>query len=212
MTTEQLNQESEAVIDESYESVQRSLQIAEGTRRLATDALESLEGQGQQLKRVQNDVDDISGLQEQNERHMAVIESPFGGLANKFRGKKRSEDAIKADKLSAEAAKKREQERQRESKKKIREQRSKNKKGAEEEFTYEHDLSDLSQPAQDKAALTDKGIDQLGFLVQDMKHIAIAMGDEIDEQNVRIDVLGEGIRNTETRANAQNNRVKRAMK
>lgn len=67
--------ESEQIVAESHASVQRSLGLAENTKQLAADTLESLGRQGNKLKSIQETVDDIGELQDRADRHMRAINS-----------------------------------------------------------------------------------------------------------------------------------------
>lgn len=102
---------SEMIADESYDSVMRSLvralvirllrstvdanalvllhqRLAENSRQIGADTLEMLGKQGDQLRRVQEDLDDIEQLQDRADRSMRAISSVGGALANKFSRKK----------------------------------------------------------------------------------------------------------------------------
>jgi hypothetical protein len=50
----------------------------------ATTTLESLEKQGDQLRRVQGDVDEVGEMLERGDKHMRTIKSWTGAIANKF--------------------------------------------------------------------------------------------------------------------------------
>jgi hypothetical protein len=50
----------------------------------ATTTLEALEKQGDQLRRVQGDVDEVGEMLERGDKHMRTIKSWTGAIANKF--------------------------------------------------------------------------------------------------------------------------------
>eukprot|EP01090_Pellita_catalonica_P023166 TRINITY_DN9349_c0_g1_i2.p1 TRINITY_DN9349_c0_g1~~TRINITY_DN9349_c0_g1_i2.p1 ORF type:complete len:122 (-),score=23.39 TRINITY_DN9349_c0_g1_i2:23-388(-) len=80
--------ESEQVIDESLSSVERSLRLADNTKRTAMDTMQTLDEQNEQLDRMIEDIGDIEEIQKKQKQSLRVIESPFGGLKNMVTRKK----------------------------------------------------------------------------------------------------------------------------
>eukprot|EP01089_Gocevia_fonbrunei_P000908 TRINITY_DN10880_c0_g1_i3.p1 TRINITY_DN10880_c0_g1~~TRINITY_DN10880_c0_g1_i3.p1 ORF type:complete len:399 (+),score=85.43 TRINITY_DN10880_c0_g1_i3:84-1199(+) len=212
-TTEEIIKEAEDVVDSSYESVQRTLNMAQTTTNLAGDILDNLHVQGETITKTQRDVDDIDVLLDRNEKHLRVIESPFGGLKNKFKRKKKKDGAKAAEKAVVEQREKIAEERQLENKKIIKTQKQKAKRAAAAEAgeAYKPDVSMLSTEAQDKIVSTDNALDEIGNLVANMKNFAIAIGDEIDDHNTRINHLQQGVARVEERGKHQSDKVNRAL-
>eukprot|EP01088_Endostelium_zonatum_P011070 TRINITY_DN2487_c0_g1_i1.p1 TRINITY_DN2487_c0_g1~~TRINITY_DN2487_c0_g1_i1.p1 ORF type:complete len:392 (+),score=132.74 TRINITY_DN2487_c0_g1_i1:163-1338(+) len=212
-TTEELIQESEEVIDDSLASVQRSLAMANTAKQTGVDTLDALERQNEQLRRIQGDVDDIHGILDKNEKNLAIIESPFGGLKDKLRRKKKHKDLEKADKTVEVNMKEADNERKREHKKVMKEEKSRQQKearyGKNEE--WKPSLDHLSEEAQDKDKQVDEGLDALSNLVGDMKNIGIAMGYEIEASTERVGQVQQSIKSADERGKKQTERVKKAM-
>jgi len=213
-TTDDLVEEAEEVVDDSYESSKRSLAIAENTRNLAAETLENLAKQGDQLRNIQGDIDSIDELQDQADKHMRGINSIGGALSNKFRWKGKRQDHVKkADKIQDQQKTQREifeeeQEKQQKRTNRTQATRKKAPLANDREHKYEEDFSMLSGESQQKISETDKNIDRIGDLLDDMKLIALDMGDEIDDHNRRLELLNRDVDKQSYRMKQTNRKIK----
>jgi len=214
-TTEEIVQEAEDVADDTLKSITRTVQMAQTTKQIGHEIIDNLGDQGERLVKTQQDLDDLDEIFDRNDKHLAVIESPFGGIKNKFKRKDRGKNVETADKLIEEQSKKMEAEKSKNAKIQAKIDKEKEKKmkknGVGEVVDARPDISMLSTDAQAKVDQTDRALDILQDLVSDMKQNAIAIGDEIQQQNTRIEVLQQGIGRAEARGAKQTQRVKRAM-
>jgi hypothetical protein len=217
--TESLIHESEAVADESYETVQRSLRMAENTRQIGADTLEMLGKQGDQLRRIQEDMDDIGELQNRADRSMKSINSVSGAIANKFSRKKNRKDHLsKADKLREKEKTGRElymEEEEEEEQEHARKHSNQHFRGRYNDRgdhgganLYKENFSHLSDETQTKIKETDKGLDRIADLLDDMKLIALDMGDEIKDHNRRLDIVNRDIEVANVRMKQTNRKIK----
>jgi hypothetical protein len=218
-TTEDLIEEAEEVVDESYEISKRSLQIAENTRQLAAETLETLAKQGDQLRRVQDDVDTIDELQDRADKHMRGINSIAGSLSNKFRwSSKRQDHVAKGDKLQDKQKTQREiyEEQQEEQAKRTAKTQATRRNftrgsaptGANDSDTFKEEFEVLSDESRQKIKETDRNLDRIGDLLDDMKLIALDMGDEIDDHNRRLEILNQDVNKANYRMKATNRKIK----
>jgi hypothetical protein len=219
-STQSLIAESESIADDSYESVMRSLALAENTRQIGADTLESLGKQGDQLRRIQEEMDDIEELQDRADRSMRTITSVGGALANKFAPKKSRRDHVtKGDKMrdkqkpgretALEEEEEEEEERIRQHKRSGQHFRGKhNDRGDRSSNLYKEDFSHLGQDSQQKIKETDKGLDRISDLLDDMKLIALDMGDEINDHNRRLEILNRDIDTANVRMKQTNRKIK----
>lgn len=197
-TTESYVEESEVLVDESHASVMRSLRLIENTVSTATSTLENLEKQGDQLRRVQEDVDEIGEKLDRGDRHMRSIKSWTGAIANKFSRTKQHDTAVKAELMTEEQRLKREEDEfkasKREKSKAARPMaRSSPSTGRKTEDEYAH----LSQDSRTKIDQTDKALDRIDECLDHLKLMAFDMGEELDDHNRRLGLLNRDI-NTQT--------------
>jgi len=223
-TAEELIQDSESIVDDSWESAQRSLKMAENTRGIGADTLDMLNGQGEQIRRVQERADNIDDLQNQAQRHMRAINGIQGVVTNKFTRQKKGKDGVKTgDKKISKLRKEREHDRAHEkgdSDEEIetesrfqRHLRHKNDdKGDRVADMYKADFTMLSEEHQDKIKKTDQALDAIGNLMDDMKVMALEMGDELDDHNERLKILDGSVTRANTRMKNTNTKIGRKVK
>jgi hypothetical protein len=216
-STQSLIAESEVIADDSYDSVMRSLRLAENTRQIGADTLESLGKQGDQLRRIQEEMDDIEELQDRADRSMKAISSVGGALANKFARKKGRRDHVtKGDKMRDKDTPGRELLEDEQEEEEIRQHKRSNqhfrgKYNDREQSSsglYKEDFSHLSDDSQQKIKETDKGLDRISNLLDDMKLIALDMGDEIVDHNRRLEILNRDIDTANVRMKQTNRKIK----
>ena len=76
--------------------------MLENTHNLGAENLDMLNGQGEQLRKIQEHADNIEVLQDKADRHLRAIDSIGGVIQNRFAKRAKSKDTnSKADKLSA---------------------------------------------------------------------------------------------------------------
>jgi len=83
-----LPQESVDKLNNNRESTKRILQKAEETRQVGTSTLVELNNQGEQIKRVNRQMDDVHQNLDTSERLIRGMESIVGAMGNMFRSKK----------------------------------------------------------------------------------------------------------------------------
>jgi len=222
-TTEELILDSESVVDDSWESVQRSLKMAENTRSIGADTLDMLNAQGEQIRRTQERADNIDDLQNQAQRHMRAINNIQGVVANKFTRQKKGKDGVKVgDKKIAKSRKDKEHDRSHEKDSdddiETESRFSRHLRHKDEEKVdgvsdmYKADFSMLSEGHQDKIKKTDQAIDSIGNLMDDMKVMALEMGDELDDHNERLKILDSSVTRANTRMKSTNAKIGRKVK
>jgi len=224
-TTEENVMEAESVVDDSWESVQRSLKMAENTRSLGADTLDMLNSQGEQIRRVQEKADNIDNLQNQASRHMRSINSMAGVVGNKFTRAPSRKDGVKeGNKKVAKVRKHNEKERSKshssddddglmiESKHQRKVRIKQEMDGSRVSDMYQADFSMLSDQHQDKVKMTDQALDAIGNLVDDMKVMAVEMGDELDDHNERLTILDRTITKANTRMRDTNAKIGKKAK
>jgi len=212
--TQAMIYESERLADESMASVNRSLKMVENSKQLGVDTLDGLHRQGEQIRNIQADVDDINYMQNRADRHMRGISSVGGAIANKFTPKfeKSRDHNRKADKEYDKSRKGKLKERVQEEKQTVKEEVKRNKydwrKGGKAKTEmYKEDVSLLSEAHQQKVEQTDRVLDQIGDGLLVLKEIARDMGDEIEDHNRRLEQLNGDMREANVRMSSQNRRI-----
>jgi len=225
-STEQIVKEAESIVDDSYASVQRSLKLAENTRMVGAETLDKLNSQGEQIRRIQGDLDDIDELQDKADMHMRAINSITGVIGNKFRKGPKGRNGVKeGDKLTAKNRKRREKAghvlddydddedddedlpEESRTERKMRVKKSVRESGGKVSDMYQADMSMLSDDHQDTVKKTDQTLDRIGNIVDDLKVIALEMGDEIDDHNVRLKVMDKSVMRANTRMKTTNAKI-----
>lgn len=171
-----------STIDDSYATADRSLKIVEQTKSLGEETLNTLQFQGEQLKNIQGNVDDVLESEEKAKRHLASIRSLFMTVINYFRPNAGKIDNVsKGDKLIQK------------NRKKNANAKNKKKKGKVGAIIMEEyvDMSMLDKEDVEKNTKTNKILDKIGDGVDDLKEIALSMGHEVEEQNARLAILKE---------------------
>eukprot|EP01087_Luapelamoeba_hula_P006068 TRINITY_DN16212_c0_g1_i1.p1 TRINITY_DN16212_c0_g1~~TRINITY_DN16212_c0_g1_i1.p1 ORF type:complete len:420 (+),score=102.64 TRINITY_DN16212_c0_g1_i1:21-1280(+) len=236
-TTEQVIREAEYIVDDSLASVQRSLRMAENTRMIGAETLDKLNAQGEQIVRIQEHLDNIDESQSEADRHLRAISSIGGAFGNNFRRRPPRRDGVKkGDKLAAKKKREREKKQKgeadsddddlandldddglvsRESRTdrhlRHKEATASAKNGRITDM-YQADYSMLSDSAQAKIKETDRGIDRIGHIIDDLKVIALEMGDEIDTHNARLEVMEDSVARANSRMRNHNTKIGRKVK
>lgn len=222
--TEQLIHKAEGVVDDSLASATRSLKMALNTRDVGAETLDKLNAQGEQLRRIQADIDDIDAMQDLGARYMRTIESVPGAIANKFtshQNKTKDHVAI-ADKESAKARRKKHKEQEEEedeilkieSKAERKRRHKRDVRNGDKDVDVDANQTDfslLSMDAQQKIKQTDDILDQIGSIMDDLKVQALEMGDEIDDHNSRLAILKETTDVTNLKMKDMNRKIDRRL-
>jgi len=173
---------------------------------------------------VQERADNIDDLQNQAARHMRAINSIGGVVGNKFTTKKKGKDGVKqGDKKIARLRKDRERDRSHEDtdsdedveveSKFHRKLRHKNaQKSDKVSDMYQADFSMLSEEHQGKIKKTDQALDAIGNLMDDMKVMALEMGDELDDHNERLKILDDSVSRANNRMKNTNTKIGKKVK
>ncbi len=163
-------------------------------------------------------------MQNRGDGYMRSINSVQGALTNRFRIKPKRKDGIKkGDKLAAKTKKKRDKERrdaeasdeeEEEQEESRVQRRARHREGVKGDGSrgkvnqmYQADFSMLSEEHQDKIKKTDQSLDQIGNLLDDMKIMALEMGDELDDHNARLAVLNESVTKANSRMKHTNAKI-----
>ena len=212
-SAEDIYQEANVLAKECNDSAHRSLNMLEQTREIGSSTLMTMKEQGAQIEKMQGDVDSVNTHMNYNDRKLRSIESVWGTFANKVTAgtAEQSRKKIKQDKKLIKQRKKDDKDLMKIKKKQWESRRTADKKnsglndamlkkqggtrlragaypgsyaqgqemGAEEEIFYEF-VED-----------TDKTIDQIGYVLDDLKGLAIEIGTEIHEQNERLYTLND---------------------
>lgn len=153
---------------------------------------------------------------------MRSINSIGGVVGNKFTVSKKGKDGVKVgDKKVAKMRKEREKDRdgsdsdddvEVESKfhRKMRHKKANDSDRVSD--MYQADFTMLSQDTQEKIKKTDHALDAIGNLMDDMKVMALEMGDELDDHNERLKVLDTSITKANARMKTTNAKIGRKVK
>ncbi|KAL6063335.1 phosphatidylserine decarboxylase [Balamuthia mandrillaris] len=214
--TQKVIEEAEDVVDDTYDSVQRALRVAENTKRIGSETMEKLDHQGKQLRSIQGDLDDISHLQDKADRHMRGIESVAGYYANHVTSSGRAKDNNRKadreiDKLRKAEAKDK-QLAEREERRRQRKQHGRSRdRGEEDHREYQPDFSMLSEEKQQKIKDTDSALDRLGDLVSDLGEMALEIRGELQDHNIRLDKVRDSSRQNNERMERTNRKIRKQV-
>lgn len=197
---EEIYAEANIIALEGNRSAQRSLKLAEQTRDIQANTMMKLKDQGQQIDRMQNDMDTLHNNMKQSERKLRGIESVWGSVANKVTSSRNSRYKKKAH-MDRKLMKKR----------KAEEEKNLKLKKAQWEDRKDHDKSASKQKRDNMIAKTpgsrevergtqeeqfyqiiddtDKQLDKLVGVLDDIKNISLDMGIELNEHNERLGAL-----------------------
>lgn len=168
------------VLDDSLESTERSLAMLDSMERVGGETRDTLYHQGDQLRRIQGDMDEVVVKEKKAKRLLSSISSIWGTLVNYFKSEPTKKDTIaETDKI-------------------IKKQKRKKKKKEKEKPVYNMpreeeivDLSVLSKANQKKNEKVNDNIEEISKKVSAVKIIAEDMGEELDRHNIRIDKINE---------------------
>jgi len=215
-STEDILQDAEDVSADTLASINRSVKMAQTTKKLGLDMVDSLEEQDEKLTKVQRDLDDIEDIFQRNEKHLNVIDNPLAPITNKFKRTKHGKNVENTDKLIGDHEKKLEGIKKKEEKVHMKENKEKEKRREKmgivvSEKDARPDLSILSAQAQENVNKTDEGLRVMEGLVSDLMDVGLTLRDQIIEQDIRINEVNAGVAAAEAKGNAQTKRVRRAM-
>jgi hypothetical protein len=170
--------EIENLNDDTRQRLHNSCAVAAQTQQLAADTAVELKLQGEQMSRMQEDLDEIRYQEKIAERHTRSIKSIWGTIANFFTpAPKRPDDAQRVNDIIA-ARKAEEQRAQAKAQEKA--QRSSAKKNA---------VPFKIEPASKEDADMEEMLDDLSAMVTNLHDMSLAMGREIDDHNIRLAVI-----------------------
>jgi hypothetical protein len=159
MSNNDLLQQINETIEDSYQSSERSVQIIRETVCEGEDALNELKNQGEQIDRMNRRLIDINGLTQVAQYHMRSIKSVFGSLFN---------SAAPTPTVSSNSDS---------SKKKV-DSSIKDNTHFSSPKTDQPDQIDLK---------IEQNLNEIEEGVDVLKRLAIEMGDEIDLQNKKLE-------------------------
>lgn len=175
-----------AVIDDSLASTERSLAMLDNIEKVGTQTQDTLEQQSEQLRRVQGEMDEVVVNEKKAKRLISSIRSLWGTFINLFRNEPHKEDNITAtDKIIKKQKIK--------NKKNIKSKKSKKEKEVRDILREETivDLSVLSKENKNNNLKVNDNIEKIGQKVCVAEKLARKMGEELDEQNIRLDKINE---------------------
>lgn len=149
------------------DSLERSLHMTETIKEDMQSSIDTLFAQGEQIKRIQNEIDETEVIEETAEQSLWSIHSLFGALAKEVTPTPTMHNNIKkGDKLIHAEEKKRQRARKKAERKSKQQSKS---------------SSNTSQ--------TDKVFKKMEKNVAEMHKQALIISDTLDDQNVRLDIL-----------------------
>jgi len=210
--------QAESTARESKQAMQRILKRAEETREVAAGTLTKLEEQGEQLERVQGRLDSMQYKFDQADRDLKVINSVWSQLGESVlpHSQKTYDTNAKFSKEEEEMRKKQAKVNEKREKKEAKQQKKKEKEMEKRGLGAGNshlppELGVLSKEAQSDVVESDQMLDVLGSTVQDLRSMALQMGDELNVHNARLEVLKESSEKTEARLKQTNAKVKKQM-
>jgi len=213
--TKKLVLQAEKTAADSHAAMKRMIRLTDETQQVANGTLARLDEQGEQIRRMQDDVDTMEQNFDKADRELKTIGSLWGQIGNSMSSYKQKdrETNAKIDKVQGKEITKRDKARTKEEKKEEKKQKKllKKRKGVQPSQELPAEISVLSPQAQSQVRETDQMLDALGSAVANLKGAAIRMGDEVGTQNQRLDVLNQSIENSDMRMRRTNHQVKRMI-
>lgn len=233
--TEQMIEAAERTAFKSHAAMQRMLQQTQEAKEMGANTLQTLHSQGQQIERIQDTLDEIDENHDRMEREMRSIESLGGQLMNYVTSAtvKARNTNYEVDKLTDKEKKARDKQRKKEAKVAAKQKakadklakagKGKGKKGQADEEPIDsmearlkaknlpQELRVLSTDAQAAIIETDDMLDELSGNMQHLKQMAMQMGDEISDQNIRLDRINQRALTTDLRTRELDHKTKRMI-
>jgi len=169
--TQQVFKEIERVRTESRDSTIRSMQKIHEAQEVGTASLEKLDRQGEQLRRVVGDSEQIEGDMKISARQIRGIKSIFGAMANKF---SRSPSGGRKSRSGARDVEKSES------------KEAQTTSVAQAFGTQQMTEEQLKKYEEDAV---DRDLETISNGINNLRHLAVDMGKEINSQSVTIDRL-----------------------
>lgn len=199
-TAEEIYAEANTVALEGNRSAQRSVKLAEQARDIQANTMIRLKEQGQQIDRMQGDMDSLHNNMKQSERKLRGIESVWGSVANKVTSSRNSRYKKKAH-MDRKLMKKRKNEEDKN--RKLKQAQWEDRKDADHSSSKRkrdtmiaktpgsRDVERGTQEEQFYQIIddTDKQLDTLSSVLDDIKNISLDMGIELNEHNERLGAL-----------------------
>jgi hypothetical protein len=167
--------EIKETIDDSHKTVTRILQIAVQTEEIGGETLERIGDQNEQLDRVQSSIDQISAHTNVAKKHLDEIKHLVPWRRVFMTNSTPSHHVKKVCHSSKKSRKKKGKDLQAEV--------------SSEEFSKFIDDSLLDTEDKEKLVETDQMLDQVSASLDRLKQTAVAIGDELDESNQRLDTM-----------------------
>lgn len=166
-----------ASIKAALSSTERSKALVEHSKEIGADTLNTLDHQGEQIRRIQGDVDTVRHEQKKAKRSLFSIKSVFGAAINHFRSEPTKSNHVKeTDTLIEKSHKK----------------KHKNKKREEEKnfiLMEPIDMSMLSEENRADNRHVNKNLEEISDGVSTLKVMAEEMGEKLDDHNLRLDAI-----------------------
>jgi len=233
-SSQQQTSDAEYLVDDSYDSILRSVNVARTARDTHAETLNLLDAQGEQLRRIQEKTDEIDGFQDQNDRHIRSIKSLGGYVGNKFIPASHGQNRLKkADRKVEKHQKEIDKNRQKQDKEKGKHSfglasddsdddkdiilGSKGSDPTARKHRGEVGFADLyrgdgavqlSEEHVDKMKKTDEALDELGDIIHDLHVQSIQASDALEEHNVRLDYIDKSVNRANNRLRQQNAKIK----
>lgn len=176
----------DAMLDDALNSATRTLHTLEDTNHRADETLDVLGEQGEQINRIQGQVDKVSDREKMAKRDARSISSVFWALANKIIPHPSKTNNVKKKDKSFTTPK---------------EKPKKTKTDQKTKPIQTSDLIDKSQFTVEELAklqATEKLVDNISDRVDDFSNQALAMRDELKEQDKKLQVLDKTIKKADT--------------
>lgn len=188
-------QKAEEISKRTAGSIKNSMKMIIQSEETGVSTLETLAEQGEQLRRVDNDLDNINAITRATQKHLNSMRSFFGGMFSKK--DTRATPIPKPATIPKSAT--------------ISDFKAPSRPSFSERESPRGLTQSLSKPANVEEEIDD-GLDQLGDGLSRLKHLASKLGDEITSQNG----LLEQIEVKSTRANDsiqhQNRQINQILK
>jgi len=211
--TKQMIMEAESVARESKLAMSRILKVTEDTQQVAANTLEKLDQQTEQIKRIQDDIDKVEFNLDRADRELRTIGSVFGQVANAFTpnklGIKNRKGTEKMDKVQVKDKKNKDKKRKKDKNKKDKEDKKTKKLlgNYNPNGNIPKEIGVLSEDAQQDVKDVDDGLNHVGNALTNLKGMAMKMGDEIEDQNKRLEKINKDQEHADLRIRQQKVRV-----
>lgn len=207
-TVDDIYAEATELAKDSNESAHRSLNILMSTREIGDQTLSKMKEQGAQIERMQGDMDAVHNNMAQSERKLRGIESVWGALFNTVTsGNNRShKKKAAADRAAMKERKKGDDRAHKAQVKDWEKDRSATRSnGKKRDNMIRPTTTSRAQMGQTEEKFyeytddTDRTLDAMDSLLDDLKGTALNMNTELDVQNKRLDILHRDVTTAQPR-------------